>query len=66
VAFHERIFPGHAVDHDIEALVRAKDPPKQGFHLALLGVIDAQSDRGTAGGRDQPGGFVDGFGPAIW
>ena len=61
---HQRVFAGHAVDHDIDALVGAHDAPKQRFNLVLVRVIDAKRDGRAAGGLDHRRGLVDRFGPA--
>ena len=38
------------------------NPLDQRLHFRLDGVIDANGNRGAAGGRDQFGGFIDGLG----
>jgi hypothetical protein len=56
--------PRHAVDDYVDALVGAQDAPKQRFHVVLARVIDAQCDRGAAGGLDNRG-LIDYLGPPV-
>lgn len=57
--------PRHAVDDYVDALVGAQDAPKQRFHVVLARVIDAQCDRGAAGGLDNRGDVIDYLGPPV-
>src|SRR5580700_8437723 len=62
--FGESVAAPDVVDEDVEAVVAALDQRDQLFHLRGIGVIDADGNAVAAGGSDELGGFLDGFGAA--